>query len=119
MDIDELMKYIDAEDDTKKKPRKKNKKPQQLSKNNKFMENSTSPNKTNINTINTNNNITNNKNNESSIMCIDSNKDNDKILEKEFEEFKYKIKSDSVECGQFSKLKPRLSEDWIKELVLQ
>ncbi len=90
MDIDELLKYIDSEEGTKKKGKKK-KKPQQLSKNSKYIEPANDFSSTNV------------ENN----------------LENELEEFKLKLRNDSIKCGQFLKIKPKFSENWIEGLMLK
>jgi len=108
MDIDELIKYIDADDGTKKKNKKgKNKKPQQLSKNNKFVETTidlNSPEKHSYSTETT--------------KTSKADKIEDSLIEKELEEFKIKLLKDSIKFGVYSKLKPRFSSNWINELLV-
>jgi len=105
MDIDELIKYIDADDGSKKKRKKaKNKKLQQLSKSNKFVETTLD---TSDNTKQ--NSITLNNNNNSKMI-------DDVCIDKELEDFKAKIYKDSVKFGLYSKLKASFTENWINDL---
>ncbi len=108
MDLDELMKYIDSEDQAKKKGKKnKNKKAKQAKNLN------TTPTESCSTTISpTSSNELNPKQLNSTGVY------EDRSLEKEIEEFKLKIISDSIKCGLFSKIKPSFSENWLKELVL-
>jgi len=130
MDIDELMKYIDADDDKKDNLKGKSKKSTQrnnLKKGNRSTSNNNANNANNANNNNNNTNTVNGNNNgkfAEDYRYITENNENaslnrndDRFTERELEEFKLKILRDSVKCGQFSKFKPRFSEDWIQELL--
>lgn len=100
MDLDELMKYIDEDEGKKKKGKKKNQKKQQApSKTFRFIENC--------------------NNEESKVQtAVIEIVGEDRTLEKEVEEFKEQIRKDSIKCGQYSKIKPKFSDNWLRELIM-
>jgi len=125
MDLDELIKYIDADDDGRKKSKKSKNKKSTVKMSGSGSGKKGDPNllnNLNLNSCNggilglglgvgTGENInTLNMNNLNNIM------NDERILDKEFEEFKQKLVRGSIKYGLCHKIKPRISRQWIEEL---
>ena len=145
MNIDELMNYIETDDNSKKKNRKKKKQTKMSTEENETYESNDLYEKESRDSLELQIRIPISKNSSKSAGFTSKYEGKTKdeidkamaeeylenivnkttrylketlIFDNEFEEFKTKIMNDSVKCGQFSKIKPRFSDNWIKELIL-